>query len=95
MKHRLVTMIAAAAMIGALPGLASAAAMKAHTRLPASEIVSQQTIDNGPMVPAGDDDIGDISNAEHSYLQEVCPTVLANPARQDESLVAFCQEERG
>ena len=91
MKSRLITMIAVATVIGALPGLANAAGMKAGAKIP---IVSEQTIMNGPSEPIGGDG-GDNADALHAYLNEVCPTVLASPAKYDAGLVTFCHQQNG
>ena len=90
MKSRLITMIAVAAIAGAIPGLASAAGMKAGGTVP---IVSEQAIMNGPVEPIGGDG-GDNADALHVYLTEVCPTVLRSPGKYDAGLVTFCQEDR-
>ena len=44
---------------------------------------------------AGDTDINDIMNAEHTYLAQVCPTVLRSPGTYAPVLVSFCQQSHG
>jgi hypothetical protein len=92
MKYRLTALIALTAVV-ALPAVASAAAMRYGDDYPS---VSEATIMAGPVVtqPTGDSPV-DTANAEHTYLANACPTVLAHPGSYSGVLDRFCQEFRG
>jgi hypothetical protein len=89
MKHR-IAFLAAAVALAALPLAASAATLKHDTAG-----ITETTVMTGPAVAAGDNDTMDIVNAEHGYLAEVCPSVIANPGNYPAALANFCRQPRG
>jgi hypothetical protein len=86
MKHR-IAVLSAAAVLATLPVIASAATLNHDTPK-----LNETIFMNGPSISAGDDDVMDIMNAEHSYLSEVCPAVRANPGGYSATLTNFCGE---
>jgi hypothetical protein len=92
-----IALLAVAGALAALPGLASAATMRHDIDRTAhmAPTVSEATIMAGPVIPAGDDHISDIMNAEHTYLAQVCPTVLRSSGTYAPVLVSFCQQSHG
>lgn len=89
MKYRLTALIALAA-ITALPAVASAATMRGDPAMDPS-IPAFPTV----TIPRNGDAPAIMFQAEHAYLDEVCPTVLDHSAGYSGVLDRFCQEAQG
>jgi hypothetical protein len=89
---RIATLATAALLIGAAPSFAKIPDRDTSM----SNMVPQSVINAGPQLTSWQsNDAQGWSQAELSYLQKVCPTVLAHPGSQSATLQNFCTQSHG